>query len=554
MPECLRDDDSISAMLERGTLERDFALSMQALGFGDEPTTYKQRLLRHDSHKWAEAEDIEWEAIKEYGTYKWITYEEMYKINPFARVISTKWCYKRKPDRYKARVVARGFLQSPWDVGETHSNVAKLSSVRATLSKAAVKDYNIRQIDIGNAYLCADLSGEHVFCSPPEGRENPGYVMYLQKALYGLKNSAKAWFDTFSAYLKSLGYSQSHYDDCLWEYKKGNKRLYIIVFVDDCLVIGDDDYIDDFITKVSKKFKIRDLGEAETFLGMEIVRNRKNRTLKIKQTKYIENMANRFGLTEAKPLYTPLDPRADLSKSKDKSELHPDNELYRSIIGSAMYAAQLCRPDIMFAVCKLSRYLNEPTKAHMTQAKRVLTYLYTTKNNGITYGKKVHGIIGHDIIFGYADADFASDLNNRRSTTGWIFMYNGGAISWRSHQQSIVALSTSEAEYMALSDAAKEARSLLKLNITLETNSLQNIKIFEDNRGALRWTSTLSEPNRTKHIDVAYHHIREWVRIGSISILPVETSLQLADAMTKALPRPQHEFLMEKYCGETTAF
>jgi hypothetical protein len=107
---------------------------------------------------------------------------------------------------------------------------------------------------------------------------------------------------------------------------------------------------------------------------------------------------------------------------------------------------------------------------------------------------------------------------------------------------------------MALSDAAKEARSLLKLNVTLETNSLQNIKIFEDNRGALRWTSTLSEPNRTKHIDVAYHHIREWVRIGSISILPVETSLQLADAMTKALPRPQHEFLMEKYCGETTAF
>jgi hypothetical protein len=131
----------------------------------------------------------------------------MYKINPFARVISTKWCYKRKPDRYKARVVARGFLQSPWDVGETHSNVAKLSSVRALLSKAAVSDYSIRQVDIGNAYLCADIASEHVFCSPPEGREKPGYVMYLQKALYGLKNSAKAWFDTFATYLKSLGYS-----------------------------------------------------------------------------------------------------------------------------------------------------------------------------------------------------------------------------------------------------------------------------------------------------------------------------------------------------------
>ena len=270
--------------------------------------------------------------------------------------------------------------------------------------------------------LCADIASEHVFCSPPEGREKPGYVMYLQKALYGLKNSAKAWFDTFATYLKSLGYSQSHYDECLWEYKnkETNKKIFIVVFVDDVLAIGDDDFIDDFISKLSKKYKIRDLGEAETFLGMEIVRNRKNRTLKIKQTKYIENMAKRFGLTEAKPAYTPLEPKINLQKHKDKSELHPDNELYRSIIGSAMYAAQLCRPDIIFAVCKLSRYLNEPTHIHMTQAKRVLIYLYISKNRGITYGRKVHSIIGHNIIFGYADADFATDLDSRKSTTGWI--------------------------------------------------------------------------------------------------------------------------------------
>jgi hypothetical protein len=190
----------------------------------------------------------------------------------------------------------------------------------------------------------------------------------------------------------------------------------------------------------------------------------------------------------------------------------------------------------------------------MNQAKRCLIYLYTTKNNGITYGKKTHGIIGHNIIFGYADADFASDLDSRKSTTGWIFMYNGGAISWRSHQQSITALSTSEAEYMALSDAAKEARSLLKLNISLETNTPNNIKIFEDNRGCEKWTRTLSEPNRTKHIDIAYHHIRDWVKLGKLEIVPVETQLQLADALTKALPRPQHEFLMEKYCGAPLAF
>ena len=118
-------------------------------------------------------------------------------------------------------------------------------------------------------------------------------------------------------------------------------------------------------------------------------------------------MTERFGLTEAKPVYTPLEAKIDLQKYKDKSELHPDNELYRSIIGSIMYAAQLCRPDVLYTVCRLSRYLNEPTHAHMNQAKRCLIYLYMTKNNDITYGKKTHGIIGHNIIFGYADADFA---------------------------------------------------------------------------------------------------------------------------------------------------
>ena len=190
----------------------------------------------------------------------------------------------------------------------------------------------------------------------------------------------------------------------------------------------------------------------------------------------------------------------------------------------------------------------------MTQAKRLLTYLHTTKAQGITYGKKVHGIIGHNIIYGYADADYATDLDSRKSTTGWVFMYNGGAISWRSNQQSITALSTSEAEYMALSDAAKEARSLLKLNVSLETNSINKIKLFEDNRGCEKWTRTQSEPSRTKHIDIAFHHIKDWVKLGKLEIVPVATDLQLADAMTKALPRHRHEFLREKYCGYTSVF
>ena len=195
-----------------------------------------------------------------------------------------------------------------------------------------------------------------------------------------------------------------------------------------------------------------------------------------------------------------------------------------------MYCVQLCRPDCLYAVCKLSRYLNGPTKAHMTQAKRCLVYLYTTRYQGITYGNKIHDIIGHEIIYGYADADFATDLDSRKSTTGWLFMYNGGAISWRSCQQSVTALSTSEAEYMALSDAAKEARSLLKLNLSLDNKSLNKIRIFEDKRGCIKWTSTQQEPNRTKHIDIHFHHLKDWVKLGKLEIAYMETDLMLADA------------------------
>ena len=159
----------------------------------------------------------------------------------------------------------------------------------------------------------------------------------------------------------------------------------------------------------------------------------------------------------------------------------------------------------------------------------------------------LRGIIGHNVIYGYADADYATCTDSRKSNTGWIYLYNGGAISWRSCQQSVTALSTSEAEYMAISDAAKEARSLIKLNASLDLMNSNNIKIYEDNRGALKWTSTQSEPSRTKHIDVHFHHIKDMVKIGRITVVPVVTELQLADAFTKALPRDRHEFLREKY-------
>ena len=210
-----------------------------------------------------------------------------------------------------------------------------------------------------------------------------------------------------------------------------------------------------------------------------------------------------------KPASTPLPTKLETALNQAAtSSKDADNELYRSIIGSLMYAQVLTRCDIAYAVSKLSQYLTNPKQTHPKLAYRVLAYLYHTRNDGIIYNEpRRYKFIN---FFGYSDADFAGDLSNRKSTTGWCFMYNGGAISWRSNKQSCVALSTSEAEYVAISDAGKEARSLRKLQsefLNIDINSTQNyITIYEDNRFAENWTRNPAQPAKTKQTDISYHH------------------------------------------------
>ena len=215
-----------------------------------------------------------------------------------------------------------------------------------------------------------------------------------------------------------------------------------------------------------------------------------------------------------------------------------------------MYAQNLCRPDISFAVSKLSRYLNAPKTTHLKLAKRVVAYLNTTCNYGIKYSKNR---INKNKFSGYADADFASDTSDRKSVSGWIFMYGNGAVSWRSLKQTCVALSTPEAEYLSVSDAGKEARSLRKLQsefLNIDINDKNNsIKIWEDNRGAELWCRNPAQPSKSKQIDICYHHIRDEVKKGSIVIGKIPTQHQLADALTKALHRERHHELMLKFSG-----
>ena len=551
------DTENYFRYVEHNQFDSKIEHALYSLGFGDEPLTLEEAKLRPDWKEWWKAMKVEVDALINKGTFKYVPISQVPKGK---KIIKCRWVYKRKPDRYKGRLVVKGFMQSPFDYGETYAPVCKLTSIRSMLSHAAYNNYECRQLDIGNAFVEAYLPpGEEVYMENIPGFERPGYVIKLVRALYGLKQAPKHWADLLSKTLLDLGYVKTDYDSCLYQWRdpKTGREIKIACYVDDLLITGDKNYIDEFVKYMESRFTVRDLGEPKTFLGMEITRNRSKRTIKLSQSTYIKNIVEKFGLTNANPVYVPMDPgykptAYDVKEDKNKRENSPDYAkfvtLYRSIIGSCMYAQMLCRPDISYAVSVLSRYLNKPTTTHMKHAKRLLTFLYTTNDIGIVYGASPREKFLNFI--GSSDSDYAGDLDSRKSQTGWIFFLNGGAVSWRSVLQSCVALSTPEAEYMALSDAGKEARSLLKFAKQLINSKITCITIYEDNVSAEIWTKQNSHASKTKQIDISFHHIRDEVAKNRIKVLRVPSTDNSADLFTKPLNKHLFYKFLKHIFGE----
>ena len=320
-------------------------------------------------------------------------------------------------------------------------------------------------MDVDTAFLNAPVS-ETIFVEQPEGFVEFGpngqpLVCKMKKSLYGLKQAPRNWNQVIDEWFKEYGFSVSEADPCVYvkrtELGPKDKAsiLIVLLWVDDLIICGNNaSDINKFKGAISKRFNMKDLGALSYILGMEIKRDREARTLEITQKAYVEKMLQRFGMEECKPVSTPAE--GNLARSK---EAGPDRE-YMSMIGSLLYAAMVSRPDIAYAVQALGRHLQGTTDEHFVAAKRVLRYLKGTKELGLKYG----GITaGRPTVVGYADADWASDKETRRSVTGYLFTLNGGAISWASKLQPTVALSSSESEYMAACYAAQEAIHLRRL-------------------------------------------------------------------------------------------
>lgn len=502
-----------------------------------EPLTYKQALASEHADFWHQAMDDEIASLHANAT--WTLEAVPDGVTP----IPVKWVYKVKRDaqgnveRFKARLVAKGFMQREGiDFNEVFAPVSKHTTLRTLLSMVAAEDLELFHLDVKTAFLNGDLE-ETIYMQQPPGYEEGGAAVAckLRKALYGLRQAPRAWYTKLKAELEQLGFTASVADPGLY-IKPGKHMVYVLVYVDDILIICKNaDSATAVKSVLMKIFDIRDLGEAVLFLGMEIIRSRADGTLKIVQRRMVDDLITKYGLHDAKIKATPLSPSIKLSKTQSGAELDKTQFGYSELVGSLMYLAVCTRPDIAYPVGALARYMSNPSIEHWNAAKGVLRYLAGTSDFGIIFGN------GFRELIGYCDADYAGDIDTRRSTTAYAFVMNGGVVSWSSRLQPTVAVSTAEAEYMAAAAAVKEAlwfrRLLQELGVVTAT-----VHINCDNQGAIKLLKHPIASVRSKHIDVIYHFARERVARREVHFDYISTDKMIADCLTK--PLSEGHFIM----------
>lgn len=457
------------------------------------------------SEEWHEAIKNEIKSHVKNETWILVNKEEGKKTIGCKMVLKNKLNSDGSLERKKVRLVARGFAQRPnIDFIKTFAPVAKLSSIRLLLGIAAEEQLKISQLDVSTAYLNGDIEEEIYMEKPPclekflyeiileescnEDKElfkkskrmledlrkgNSEKVCLLKRALYGLKQAGRQWYKKLDVTLKELGFQSSAADPYMYISVKGGDKVIIAVYVDDILIASSNEEMSESIKeKLMRSFEMRDLGDLKYCLGIEFTRHQNG--FSVNQRKYIEELLEKFNIKDCPDVKTPMQPGLKLEKARaeDHKELP-----YQNLIGSLMYLSVATRPDISFAVSYLSQFNSYFGNEHWTAAKHVLRYLQGTKDFCLKYEKTGKPIIG------LTDADWAACSIDFRSYTGFCFLYAGGPVSWESKKQRTVALSTAEAEYMAFTEAAKEAIHLKQLANDMGIFQ-DKIIIFNDNQAA----------------------------------------------------------------------
>lgn len=500
------------------------------------PTSFSEAIVSSESKEWEKAMNEEIQSLKENDTFTLTTLPEGKKA------VGGKWVYAVKKnsdgsDRYKARFVAKGFSQTKGvDYEETFSPTANLSSVRVLMQKVVQDDMLVHQMDVKTAYLHAPIN-EEIYIQQPEGFETESsetnkLVYRLKKSLYGLKQSGRNWNQTLHDYLSSCGFRQNIADHCVYSKETESEKVIIIVWVDDLLIAANNENVLSGVKEMlSSKFQMKDLGKLNHFLGIDFLQEKE--CVKMSQKIYIENILKRFNMQNCKPRLTPCEQKWTHS---DKFETLPDVRRYREAVGCLIYLSYCTRPDLSYVVSKLSQHFNAPTVDDWTAVKHVLRYLKGSRGKELCFRKCSSGKLG---LQAYSDADWASDVSDRRSMTGYCVSLNenGPLISWKTKKQTTTALSTCEAEYMALAATIQECMYLTYLIQDLDEFEYEIPMILEDNQGTIALSKNPVNRQRCKHIDVKYHFIRSAVHERKVLIDYCPTESMVADMMTKPVSK-----------------
>ena len=541
-----------------------------------EPKTYKQAVEGEYGRFWQESIQEELANLEDHKIWEWVD------LPPGRHCIDSVWKFKAKPnnasgiDRLKSRLCARGFKQR-WgvDFTETHAPVTVMSAWRANVAEMSQRRWSYDIFDVSGAYLHSDLI-EELYILPPTGMPIPkgceNKVLRLRKALYGLKQAGRAWRARFLEWLEKHGFKVADADSSMFlksRWRKGKEQtMRMNVYVDDAFVVTNNmAWYNQVKRELRRDFRLSPADDDNQFLGIAIVEMH-DKAWKLHQTRYIDDLCSRFELTkEKRETKVPYRNSWKLTKAMgpetEKAKREMQTIPFRSLIGGLLYIANGTRPDVAAAVGICAQFCANPGKKHWEAALLILKYLRDTREMGIVFGRPQPGIPYAPLI-GYADASWGDNPDDRSSRTGIMLWSWGGPIEWSSKKQRAIALSSTEAEYMAAASAVQSVvwgrRLFEEFGYTdlgiLDSNAVATEEeqqghrptvIFEDNTGCISWSKNPgTDHQRSKHIDLKYHYIQSMVKKGVVKMVYCPTAEMMADILTKYLPAPRFTYLRDK--------
>lgn len=493
-----------------------------------EPRSYQEAVSGPQCAEWKSAMEEEMQSHRDNGTW------ELVNLPADRKAIGSKWIFKCKADeegnlvRFKARLVAQGFCQKyGTDYDLVFAPVVKQITFRTMLVVASKRGMLTKHVDIKTAYLHGQLQEIFMRQPPGYGSGKPNEVCRLRRSIYGLKQAARVWNTKIDEVLKRMGFHQSSADPCLYIRQRAGKSIFVLIYVDDVIVICyTEEEFAEVIGGLKRNFTISVMGNLCFFLGIRVRMVAGHYC--IDQQAYLERVLERFGMKDAKASKYPMDPRF-LKQREEIGRRLDSPEAYQSLIGALLYVAVTTRPDISIATSILGRRVKEPSEADWNEAKRILRYLKGTLGTVLYLGGD-----GQQLVC-FVDADWAGDASDRKSNSGYLFKFCGGLIGWGCHKQKCVALSSTEAEYVALAECLQEIKWIQKLMFDVGEQLVLPILVNEDNLSCIALTRGDRAERKAKHIDTKFNFVKDMVRDGTLRLQYCSTEHMEADLLTKPL-------------------